>query len=186
MKTVIFNGSPRKNGESAKVINRLKEGLKGEVRVFSPYFMNVKPCVDCRWCMKNDECSIKDDMTGIYEEILEADNIVIVSPIYFSTLTGEILNLFSRLQLFFVSRFFNKSDRYKTKGKYGGIILVAGGSTKDFSGAENTARIVLREMNGEVGRVIVLTDTDKVGFEENEGVGREIGEMVEEMNRRKP
>lgn len=182
MKTIIFNGSPRKNGESHKIIKMLKENLKGEVVVFSPYFMKIEPCRDCRACFKNDVCSIKDDMTKIYEKILEANNIIIVSPVYFSTLTGEILSLFSRLQLFFVSRFFNKSQRYKTSKKYGGVILVAGGSTKNFSGVKSTAEIIMKEMNAEVNKEIVLTNTDKVKFEDNLEVIREVWEMIGEIN----
>ncbi|MDL2287036.1 flavodoxin family protein [Eubacteriales bacterium OttesenSCG-928-G02] len=97
MKTLIFNGSPRNNGGTATLIKELKINLAGEVEVISSYKSNISPCVDCRYCWTNDKCSLDDEMQKVYQLIDESDNIVIASPIYFSELTGSLLNLMSRL-----------------------------------------------------------------------------------------
>ena len=50
MKTLIFNGSPRKNGETAYMIRTLQKNLGGEFKVVNAYRADIRPCIDCRWC----------------------------------------------------------------------------------------------------------------------------------------
>ena len=50
MKTLIFNGSPRKNGETAYMIRTLQENLGGDFKVVNAYRADIRPCIDCRWC----------------------------------------------------------------------------------------------------------------------------------------
>lgn len=97
MKTLIFNGSPRKNGGTATLIKELKSCLPGEVFIVESYRADISPCVDCRYCWTNEKCAIDDEMQNVYRHIDEADNIIIASPIYFGELTGSLLNLMSRL-----------------------------------------------------------------------------------------
>ena len=55
MKTLIFNGSPRKNGGTATLIHEFKKNLPGEINVVSAYQTNISPCVDCRYCWTDQE-----------------------------------------------------------------------------------------------------------------------------------
>lgn len=48
MKTLIFNGSPRKNGETAYMIRTLQENLGGDFKVVNAYGADIRPCIDCR------------------------------------------------------------------------------------------------------------------------------------------
>ena len=45
MKTLIFNGSPRKNGETAYMIHTLQENLGGEYKVVDAYRAQIRPCI---------------------------------------------------------------------------------------------------------------------------------------------
>ncbi len=100
MKTLFFIGSPRKKGNTSMLVDELVKRLVGDVKIYRAYDVNVRPCIDCRFCWKNNGCSIKDGMQEIYEDIQEADNIVIASPIYFSELTGQLLAVLSRFRPF--------------------------------------------------------------------------------------
>ena len=91
MKTLIFIGSPRKKGNSSTLAEELARQLEGEVKIIRAYDCNVKPCIDCRFCWKNNGCAVKDGMQEIYEDIQDSDNIVIASPTYFSELSGQLL-----------------------------------------------------------------------------------------------
>lgn len=84
MKTLILNGSPRKNGDTVSLIHIFLEGLEGEYKIVNAYEDGIGPCIDCRFCWENDGCSIQDGMQEVYEYIQVCDNILIVSPIYFS------------------------------------------------------------------------------------------------------
>ncbi len=65
-------------------------------------------------------------MQEIYEYIPICDNILIASPIYFSELTGKLLDFGSRLQTYFCAGFF-RNEQVIQKGKKGAVILVGGG-----------------------------------------------------------
>ena len=81
MKTLILNGSPRKNGDTVSLINKLTEQLRGEYKIVDAYYANISPCIDCRYCWSSDGCSVDDEMTEIYDYIIDCDNVVIASPI---------------------------------------------------------------------------------------------------------
>ena len=48
MKTLIFNGSPRKKGNTAALIEALSERLGGEIKIVRAYDGEIRPCIDCR------------------------------------------------------------------------------------------------------------------------------------------
>ena len=127
MKTLIINGSPRKNGTTSTLVKALAERLSGEIRIVETYRSNISPCVDCRYCWKNDGCAINDEMQYLYKYIIDADNIIIASPIYFAELTGSLLQWASRLQYFWTAKNFRKTDILSGKKRKGAVILSDGG-----------------------------------------------------------
>lgn len=145
MKTLILNGSPRRKGDTAFLVRKIMEQINGEYRIVDAYNCDISPCVDCRYCWKNNGCSIDDEMQEIYSYIQECDNILIASPIYFSELTGKLLDVGSRLQCFFCARFFRKEDPI-SKSKKGAVILVGGGDGH-IEKAYETACTLLHHMN---------------------------------------
>ena len=145
MKTLILNGSPRENGDTASLIREVTGKLPGECKVVHAYRCNISPCVDCRYCRDQSGCAIKDEMQEVYGYIQECDNILIASPVYFSELTGKLLDLGSRLQTFYCAAFFRK-EQPVIKKKKGAVILVGGGDGH-MDKAYSTACILLRHMN---------------------------------------
>ena len=145
MKTLIFNGSPRENGNTVSLINKATEKIAGEYKVINAYRCNISPCVDCRYCWDHTGCAIEDEMQEVYEYIRECDNILIASPVYFSELTGKLLDVGSRLQTYYCSAVFRK-ERPVLKEKKGAVVLVGGGDGH-LDKAYSTACILLRHMN---------------------------------------
>lgn len=145
MKTLILNGSPRKNGDTASLIGLVARRLTGEVTVVDAYRRDVSPCLDCRRCWRENGCAIDDGMREIDEAIQACDNILIASPLYFSELTGRLLDVGSRLQAYFCARHF-RGEEPIPKPKKGAVILVGGGDGHADS-AYRTACVLLRHMN---------------------------------------
>ena len=145
MKTLILNGSPRKDGDTASLVSIITQKITGNYRIVDAYRCNISPCLDCRYCRQNDGCIIKDEMQEIYGYIQECNNILIASPLYFSVLTGKLLDVGSRLQTYFCSRFFRGEDPIK-KSKKGAVVLVGGGDGQ-IGTAYGTACTLLRLMN---------------------------------------
>ncbi len=145
MKTLILNGSPRRNGNTVNLINKLTEQLTGEYKIVDAYFSDISACIDCRYCWNNNGCSINDEMTEIYDYIADCDNVVIVSPIYFSQPTGKLLDVCSRFQTYFATKHFrNQAPSFKQKK--GAVILVGGGDGNPED-AYKTACTLLHHIN---------------------------------------
>lgn len=91
---MILNGAPRKNGSTAKLIKAFTEGAESagnEVKEFYLQGMNIGGCLACEACSRNGgNCIQKDDMLQINEAFLNADVIVLASPMYWATITGQL------------------------------------------------------------------------------------------------
>lgn len=102
MKVVAVNGSPRKNGNTAAMINAVfreleAEGIETELIQIGGEL--VRGCTGCRACfnMKNCRCILEDDMINdIIAKMAEADGIILGSPTYFANLTPELKALIDR------------------------------------------------------------------------------------------
>lgn len=154
MKTVIFNGSPRKRGATATIVSFLQENLPGEVILVNSYTASVSPCIDCRHCMTHRECAIKDEMQDIYRYINEADVLILASPIYFGQLTGSLLSLLSRLQYFWTDK-----NRLAPKKRLGAVVLVDGGMGI-YKEALSTGKRLLQTMGAEEILSVYHSGTD--------------------------
>ncbi len=180
MKTLIFNGSPRKKGDTVFLIEKLKEALDGEVLVIDTHDSSIKACTDCRYCWKKTGCSIPDEMQDVYAYIKECDNIVIASPIYFGELTGTLIAVCSRLQTFYATKRFLKINQIPGKKK-GGIILCGGGEGAPEK-AQSTAKMLLREMNAELVGVVRALHTDATPSSEDQTALRELADLAASLN----
>ncbi|WP_010237651.1 flavodoxin family protein [Clostridium arbusti] len=105
MKILAFNGGPRKTWNTATLLKKALEGAssKGaETELINLYDLNYKGCISCFACKKIDsksygKCALKDDLTPIFKKIEEADGIILGSPIYLGSVTGEIRSFMERL-----------------------------------------------------------------------------------------
>ncbi|MDE5699476.1 MAG: flavodoxin family protein [Lachnospiraceae bacterium] len=145
MNTLIINGSPRINGDTESLVHIIEQHISGEYKIVNAYRCNISPCIDCRYCWENCGCAIQDEMQEIYDYIQICDNILIASPIYFSELTGKLLDVGSRLQTYFCARFF-RNEEVILKQKKGAVILVGGGDGR-VDKAYETACTLLHHMN---------------------------------------
>lgn len=142
-KTLIINGSPRINGDTATLIKELKKHLRGEVVEISAYRSNISPCLDCRRCAEDNICRIKDDMSIIYND--DFDNIVLASPVYYATLPGPVLSLMSRFQN--QHTLIAQGKRPDLRKKKAGLILTGGGAKNNSEHALHHVWIFFRMTN---------------------------------------
>ncbi len=108
MKRLIIVGSPRSNGRSAHLAEMLFEACidecpDDEVSLVPVSELAVSACVGCDGC-KNSEghvCVFEDDMDEIREILDESDELIVVSPVYFSGAPAPMKALLDRLQPYF-------------------------------------------------------------------------------------
>lgn len=176
MLTVIINGSPHKDGDTAALIAALKEQLDGEYCQFDAYDDDILPCQDCRACWVNDSCAIKDDFASLLEAVNKADNIVLASPIYFSELTGQLLSVISRWQYVWVSKHMRNTDVLVDKKRRGIILLTGGGQGKPEK-AIDTATCILRQMGADTIDCVCSLNTDRLAAARDEAALQQIHDL---------
>lgn len=103
MKVLAINSSPRMDkGNTALILSPFLEGMKeagAEVELFYTKKLNINPCTgefNC-WLKTPGECYHDDDMKILFPKFVEADIIVIASPVYVFGITGPMKNLFDRI-----------------------------------------------------------------------------------------
>lgn len=102
-KIVVFNGSPRKNGYSIKLLDKVIEGAKSkgaEVIVCDLNQEGVKGCQGCLYCKSHTECITKDKMSPALEALRTADGLVTAFPVYFMDINGQSKLFIDRLYSF--------------------------------------------------------------------------------------
>jgi multimeric flavodoxin WrbA len=115
-------GSPRKKATEYVLREALKmleeDGIKTDF--FSVSGKNISPCTHCDYCLKNNECKIKDDMYELYPLLKDAKGIVIASPVYMGGISAQTKIVIDRCRALLAA------DRNVFRGKVGMAIAVGG------------------------------------------------------------
>jgi len=102
---IVLNASPRKNFNTAEMLNEAKKGAEStgaKAEYFNLYDYNFKGCMSCFACQRKDSktnglCAIHDDIRPILEKCINADALILGTPVYFSYPTGVFRNFLERL-----------------------------------------------------------------------------------------
>ena len=99
-KIVAFVGSPRKEGNVDTIVQEIINGAESNNIIAKKYYlndMNIRGCQGCLYCRKMPACALKDDMTQVYEDIKNAEYIIIGSPVYICQVSAQTKLLLDRL-----------------------------------------------------------------------------------------
>lgn len=179
-KTLILNGSPRPDGNTAALIAELRHHLQGEIVELSAFRSNIAPCVDCRGCWKTAKCVVRDEMQVIYDD--DFDNFVIASPVYYSTLPGAVLSVMSRLQPWHAAKFFLNAP-LQLRPKKAAAILTGGGKG-NFDGAQHHLRAFFRMVGAEgfSEHTVSSPNTDTIPAWEDSAAMTGVAELAQWLN----
>lgn len=183
MKTLVFFGSARKNGNTKDLLNIFLEELKGEINIIDAYRTEVGGCIDCRYCWDQRGCSVQDEMQNIYPLIDSADNIVFASPLYFNNVPGPLKNIIDRCQVYWSSR--RRGDRTQISNKKAALLVVGGAPkyNKQFKAIEIVLKGVLKDMKAEVIGHVYVPNTDKVPVIDNREAKNRARDLATKLNR---
>jgi multimeric flavodoxin WrbA len=123
MKVVAFNGSARKDGNTAILINYVLSELRNEgieTELVQLAGKKIHGCIACYKCMENKDkqCAVKDDIANeCIQKMTEADGIILGSPTYFSDVTTEMKALIDR------AGFVSRMNDFMFKRKVGAAIV---------------------------------------------------------------
>ncbi|MCX6690262.1 MAG: flavodoxin family protein [Methanoregula sp.] len=102
---IAINGSPRKKWNTAMLLEKALEGAASqgrETELIHLYDLDFKGCTSCFACkLKGGKsygrCAVRDGLTTVLDGIHDADALILGSPIYFGTVTGEMRSFMERL-----------------------------------------------------------------------------------------
>ncbi|WP_180951192.1 flavodoxin family protein [Marasmitruncus massiliensis] len=103
MRVIAFMGSPRKNGSTDKLVKQILAGATSAGAQTEEFFLNdlnIRGCQACMYCKSHIECSQKDNMPPLTEEIKRADRLVFAAPIYMGGINAQSKTFLDRLYAF--------------------------------------------------------------------------------------
>jgi len=109
-KVIAINGSPRQKWNTHILLEKCLAGAKeagAETELINLYDLNFRGCISCFACKRKgitvDKCAMQDDLEAVLEKICDCDALVLGSPIYFNSITGEMRSFWERLIFPYVS-----------------------------------------------------------------------------------
>jgi len=179
MKILGISGSPVKEGNNEQAIDYAlkkakKLGFKTEKITLAK--KDLKGCIACNQCKeKKGTCSIKDVMWDIRPKLIQADAIIVSSPVYFGTISSQIKALFDRtLPL--------RRNNFQLKNKIGAAIAI--GRSRN-GGQELTIQAIHSFMH--IHGMIVVGDNNHFGgtiaapFKEDDFGKQTVDDTVEKV-----
>lgn len=105
-KVIAINGSPRKNRNTGILLQKALEGAESrgaETELIHLYDLDYKGCISCFACKLKGgksygKCAYRDGLTNVLQQIEQADAVILGSPIYFGTVTGQMHSFLERLR----------------------------------------------------------------------------------------
>jgi multimeric flavodoxin WrbA len=158
-------GSPRVGGNTERLVAETLTAAKedgAETELVSLANREIKPCDACLSCKKTGECRIKDDFRPIFDKMVEADGIILSSPVYFGSATPQIKALIDRAGYLSIAR------NRVFENKIGGAMVVARRAGHNFTFAQLLFFFLHQ------GMIVPGSSYWNVGF------GREKGEITKD------
>lgn len=124
MKIIGINSSPR--GEASRTGTLVKAVLKGagkegaETEFVDVCSLEIEYCTGCGACYANGECILEDDFQNLFLKMMEADGIVMGSPVYINSVTAQLKTMIDRMADAIHCQMFD--------GKYGCAVSTTGGA----------------------------------------------------------
>lgn len=98
-KVLVLSASPRKGGNSDLLCDQFIAGASAAGHTAEKIFLRAHKigyCMGCGACAQSGVCVIKDDMAAILQKMIDADVIVLATPVYFYSMNGQLKTLIDR------------------------------------------------------------------------------------------
>lgn len=166
MRVLGIMGSPRIKGNTDLLLDEALKGARsqgGEVDKLIVDKLNISPCREYYGCLRDGNCVIRDDMDGIYPKLLNADVVIVASPMFFYGLTSQLKALIDRSQALWAKKYVLKQN-LPCEGRKGAFIAV--GATKGqkmFDGSIFTVKYFFQAIGVEYAEELLVRGVDKKG-----------------------
>jgi len=165
LKVLGIMGSPRVGGNTDLLLDKALKGAEDEgarVEKIIVDRLNISPCREYYGCLKDGKCLIRDDMDKIYPELVEAERLIIASPIFFYGLSAQVKALIDRSQALWARKYVLHD--LPEKIRKGALIAVgATRGEKLFDGSILTVKYFFKSIGVEYSDELLVRGIDKRG-----------------------
>ena len=165
MKVLGIMGSPRIKGNTDLLLDEALKGAQSqgaETEKITASNLKIAPCREIYHCLEDGTCPLRDDMTALYDKILAADAVIIASPIFFYTVSAQLMPLMSRCQALWARKYVLKNlDITVKRGAF--IAVGATRGAKLFDGPKLTLKYFFQAINAEYKEELLIRGVDKKG-----------------------
>lgn len=174
MNVLALQSSPRQNGNTVTLARAFLEGLKAAgVKQVNEVFLDgldIRACTNCDACLEGEEfCVFDDDMQPLYRQFIEADLVVLATPIYWWNINSQLKVVIDRL---YGLDFAKHPERYKGKKL---VLVFTHQEAHPCSGAE-----IARKMFDEIVEYTEMTIAGDLRYSSDEKHVREAPDKLKE------
>ena len=169
MKVLGIFGSPRRGGNTETLLEEALKGAEKEGAHVERLYLGdvtITPCKECHGCDDTGKCIVLDDMGKIYPKLLEADVVILASPIFFYGVTAWAKALIDRSQALWARKYLLKDPSLGREGKKRKGFFISVGATKGprvFDGAILTVKYFFDVLNAEYAGELVFRGVEAKG-----------------------
>jgi len=121
-------GSPVKEGNTEALLREALAVVSSDPEIQTEILhlsrLKIEGCTHCNWCIKNQTsekiCAISDGMDQIYPALLQADAVILASPVHIGRMSGLMANMIDRMRVFV----YGNAHRGKLTDKVGAALVV--------------------------------------------------------------
>jgi len=152
MRVLGISGSPRRGGNTDLLLDEVMRGAASraaEVKTIILNDLTISPCQHCDGCLETGNCVVQDDMQMVYRELMEADRIVLASPLHFMALTAQMKAMIDRCQALWVRKYKLEIPPLGNRRERKGLFVSVGGRrvANLFESALTTVKTLFRVLD---------------------------------------
>ena len=190
MRVVAFNGSPRKGGNTSILLSRACDELENEgveTELIELSGKKISGCIACMKCFENKDkhCTVKkDDLNACIDRMIEADGILLGSPVYFSDVSATMKAVIERAGM--VAR--ANDDMFRRKAGAAVVAVRRAGSVHTFDSINHFFLIGQMIIPGSsywnvgIGMEAGTVKSDEEGIETMKTLGKNMAWLLKKIN----
>jgi multimeric flavodoxin WrbA len=166
MKVLGIMGSPRIKGNTDLLLDEALKGAQSqgaEIEKIVVDKLKIAPCKEYYGCARDGNCVIRDDMDNIYPKLMDADIIIIASPMFFYSITAQLKALIDRCQAIWARKTLLKQSPANTNRKGAFIGVGATKGARLFEGAILIMKYFFKDLDVEYAGELLVRGIDKRG-----------------------
>ncbi len=166
VKVLGIMGSPRVGSNTDLLLDEALRGAReqrAETEKIVVDKLKIAPCREYNGCLRDGKCVIRDDMDTVYPKLLEADVVIVASPMFFYGLTAQVKALIDRCQALWARKYVLKQEP-PNSGRTGAFIGVGATRGKQlFDGSILTVKYFFQAIGVKYSEELLVRGVDERG-----------------------